>query len=132
MGSRAVRWPSPGTRASEGFRAVTEVGVAPRETLLLNSLAQATQVAGGVFPKFRSLWWEKVHLDRSQAWKPQPCPLGTAWACWEGESSSGAVCLVALGVPPAKPGIPKQKISPQCICPVLPYSQQAVSVDTKM
>lgn len=66
----------------EGLGAVIEAGVGPRETLLLNGLAQAAQAAGGIFPVFRSLWWEKVHLDRSQAWKSQPCSPGTAWAAW--------------------------------------------------
>lgn len=42
-----------------------------------------------------------------------------------------AAKLVVLRVPPDKSVIPKQKISLQCIWLVLPYGQQAVSVNTK-
>lgn len=34
------------------------------------------------FSQCSGVWWEKVHLGYSQAWKSQPCPPGEVWAAW--------------------------------------------------
>lgn len=134
----SASFPSDGQRSRlpafaqhEGLGAVVEV--TQRDTAV-NLPSPGFSWCGWHFPSIQVAGGKKFILIAARPGSHShtiPGKCGLLGVSCEGESCSKAVCLVVLRVPPDKSVIPKQKISLRCIWLVLPYGQQAVSVNTK-
>ncbi|XP_041892095.1 uncharacterized protein LOC121668385 [Corvus kubaryi] len=133
VGISSKRWaaePFTGLRPARGFGVVE---VTQRDTAV-NLPSPGFSWSGWHFPSIQVSGGKKFILIAARPGSHShtiPGKCGLLGVSCEGESCSKAVCLVVLRVPPDKSVIPKQKISLQCIWLVLPYGQQAVSVNTK-